>query len=70
MIGIGIGVVGTILATAIINTVLPTAKWPLVISIPGALVALGFAAGVGMFFGFYPALRASRLDPIEALRFE
>ena len=56
--------------TMLINSFTSGTKWPVVISINAALMAFFFAAAVGIFFGFYPARRASQLDPIEALRYE
>jgi putative ABC transport system permease protein len=44
--------------------------WDTIISYWMAALAVAFATGVGLFFGFYPAWRASKLDPIDALRFE
>jgi putative ABC transport system permease protein len=69
-IGIALGVAASAGLTKLINVLLPTTKWPFVVSIPAAIIALLFAAAVGIFFGFYPARRASRLDPIEALRYD
>jgi putative ABC transport system permease protein len=70
MIGIAGGVGASAGITALINVLLPNSKWPFQVSIPAAMVALLFAAAVGIFFGYYPARRASRLDPIESLRYD
>jgi putative ABC transport system permease protein len=70
VIGVALGVAASAGIAALINVILPSTKWPFEVSMPAAVVALLFAASVGIFFGYYPARRASRLDPIEALRYD
>ncbi len=59
-IGIGLGLVGS-------YGIAYFTEWRTLIRADAIVVAVGFAGGVGIFFGFYPAQKASRLDPIEAL---
>ena len=70
IVGLTLGISLSVGVTMLINELLPDTNWPVVVSIPAAIVAIVFAAGVGIFFGFYPARKASRLDPIDALRYE
>jgi putative ABC transport system permease protein len=46
------------------------AQWRTLVSLRAVVVAFFFAAAVGVFFGFYPARKASHLNPIDALRYE
>ena len=63
IIGIVIGAVGS-QAAAVLG------EWPLRLESSSVLLAFGFSAAVGIFFGYYPARKAAHLDPIEALRHE
>jgi putative ABC transport system permease protein len=64
------GAAGIALGVAIQRFVANVAGWPVALQPESIALAFAFSALVGITFGFYPALKASRLDPIEALRFE
>ena len=64
------GAIGVGLGLLIPNLVTRFAGLPTQVSSGSVLLAFGFAAAIGVFFGFYPARKASRLDPIDALRYE
>jgi len=64
------GVIGIILGVGASRIISDIFKWPTLISIQALLLSFSFSGGVGIFFGFYPARKAARMDPIEALRFE
>jgi len=67
LIGGGIGI---LFGMGITSTVSYFTGWPSPVSLYAILIAFLFASGVGIFFGLYPARKASRMNPIDALRYE
>lgn len=67
LIGGALGIMLGIIASKIYSA---AAGWPAVITPFSIVLAFGFSSAVGLFFGFYPAYKASKLNPIEALRYE
>ena len=63
VLGIALGIGGAKMLTLIKH-------WPTLVSTNSIIIAFVFSAAVGIFFGFYPARKAARLDPIDALRYE
>ena len=64
------GLVGVGLGFGLSESLTRVLAWPTSIPADAIVVAVGFAAATGIFFGFYPARKAARLDPIDSLRFE
>ncbi|MDE3153830.1 MAG: ABC transporter permease [Acidobacteriota bacterium] len=63
LLGIGLGFAASHGITSML-------EWPTAVSARAVLLAFAIAGAVGVFFGYYPAIKASRLDPIDALRYE
>ncbi len=64
------GLLGVALGVGAAKIIAWKAQWPVLISPESIVISVIFSAAIGIFFGFYPARKAARLDPIEALRYE
>ena len=64
------GLIGILLGISTAELIANLAGWPMALSISAIVLATGFATLIGIFFGYYPARKASRLLPIDALRYE
>ncbi len=64
------GIAGILVGRGVSVAVTSLLNWPTMPSLPAIIAAVAVAATVGIVFGYYPAWKASRLDPIDALRYE
>ena len=64
------GLIGICVGVAASRLIANFAGWQTLVSLSSIVLAFLFSGSVGIFFGFYPARKASKLDPIEALRYE
>jgi putative ABC transport system permease protein len=64
------GIVGIIVGISTSMTLSSLSGWPTIVSPLSIIMAFGFSGFIGIFFGFYPAYKASLLNPIDALRYE
>jgi len=64
------GIIGVFLGIGLTYSISYFTGWPTPVSLYAILIAFIFATGVGIFFGIYPARKASRMNPIDALRYE
>jgi putative ABC transport system permease protein len=64
------GLLGVVVGYGAAELMTRVAEWETVVAPQAVAVALAFSAGIGLFFGIWPARRASMLDPIDALRYE
>jgi putative ABC transport system permease protein len=64
------GIIGILIGMGSSHVISKKMNWPTLTSLDAIVIAFAFSAAVGIFFGFYPARKASQLDPIDALRYE
>ncbi|MBD3183877.1 FtsX-like permease family protein [Candidatus Poribacteria bacterium] len=71
VLGLLLGVLfGSGVAWIVTSFIIKSVNWPSALPVFWAIISLGFSAAIGIFFGLYPAVRASQLAPVEALRTE
>jgi len=70
MLSTGGGIIGILLGLGGYYLIIYFIDWPFLFSMWSVVISVAFAAGVGIFFGFYPSKKASSLKPIDALKFE